>query len=83
MGAARVAKTLRVERTRAGGPARLYIDGELFPYATVDGFAVHPRKNELPGVTLTIAAWRVELVDDVDAAVPPEPAASHGIGRTP
>ena len=83
MGTVKVAQTLRVERSRAGGHALLYIDGELFPYGTVDGFSVHPRKNELPGVTLTIAAWRVEVCDDVgggtgnvDEALAGEPAAS-------
>jgi hypothetical protein len=59
-----IAKVLRVERTRAGGWARLWIDGELFPYGTAGGFTVHPVKGELPGVTLTIVGWRVEVVDD-------------------
>ncbi len=63
----KIAKTLRVVREGVGRPARLYIDGEEFEYATVDGFSVHPKRNEMPGVTVTIAAWRVELVDDVDA----------------
>jgi hypothetical protein len=63
----RIAKTLRVVREGAGGASRLYIDGEPFDYATVDGFTVHPKRGEMPGVTVTIAAWRVELVDDVDA----------------
>jgi hypothetical protein len=61
-----IAKTLRVVR-EGSGHARLYIDGEYFEYATVDGFTVHPKRNEIPGVTVTIAAWRVELVDDIDA----------------
>jgi hypothetical protein len=65
--AARVAKVLRVIRERPGGPARLEIDGEPFPYATLDGFTVHPKRAELPGVTLAIAAWRVEVVDDAGA----------------
>lgn len=63
----RIAKTLRVVREGTGAASRLYIDGEPFDYATVDGFSVHPRRGEMPGVTVTIAAWRVELVDDVDA----------------
>jgi hypothetical protein len=63
----KIAKTLRVVRKGAGGASRLYIDGEYFEYATVDGFTVHPKRNEMPGVTVTIAAWRVELLDDVDA----------------
>jgi hypothetical protein len=63
----KIAKTLRVVREGAGGASRLYIDGEPFDYATVDGYTVHPRRGEMPGVTVTIAAWRVELVDDTDA----------------
>lgn len=63
----KIAKTLRVVREGSGGAARLFIDGEPFDYATVDGFTVHPKRNEMPGVTVTIAAWRVELVDDIDA----------------
>jgi hypothetical protein len=63
----KIAKTLRVVREGAGQPSRLYIDGELFEYATVDGFTVHPQRKQMPGVTVTIAAWRVELVDDIDA----------------
>jgi hypothetical protein len=63
----KVAKTLKVVREGPGRAARLFIDGEPFDYATVDGFSVHPKRGEMPGVTLTIAAWRVELVDDVDA----------------
>lgn len=61
----RIAKVLRVVRESAGA-ARLYIDGEYFEYATVDGFTVHPKRKELPAVTVTIAAWRVEVVDDMD-----------------
>jgi hypothetical protein len=60
---AKIAHVLRVERDKPGSPARLYIDGELFPYATIDGFTVHPQRNEMPGVTVTIAGWRVELTD--------------------
>lgn len=63
----KIAKTLRVVREGTGGAARLFIDGEPFDYATVDGFSVHPRRGEMPGVTVTIAAWRVELVDDAGA----------------
>lgn len=63
----KIAKTLRVVREGTGRASRLFIDGEPFDYATVDGFTVHPRRGEMPGVTVTIAAWRVELVDDVDA----------------
>lgn len=63
----RIAKTLRVVREGPGQAARLFIDGEPFDYATIDGFTVHPRRGDMPGVTVTIAAWRVELVDDTNA----------------
>lgn len=77
----KIAKTLRVVR-EGSGPARLYIDGEPFDYATVDGFAVHPKRNEMPGVTVTIAAWRVELVDDIDAKPGDELPPGGGKGGT-
>jgi hypothetical protein len=77
----KIAKTLRVVREGAGAASRLYIDGEPFDFATVDGYTVHPRRGEMPGVTVTIAAWRVELVDDVDAKpgeLSPEGAQKEG-----
>jgi hypothetical protein len=58
----RIAKELRVERTGLGA-ARLYIDGELFPYATVEGFTVAPRRGEAPGVSLTIIGASVHVTD--------------------
>jgi hypothetical protein len=61
----KIAKELRVVRASLGRPARLYIDGELFPYATSEGFTVSPRRNEMPGVNLTIVGDRVELVDSL------------------
>jgi hypothetical protein len=61
----RIAKVLRVVKNGTAA-ARLEIDGELFEFATVDGFTVHPQRNQMPSVTLTIAANRVELVDDMD-----------------
>jgi hypothetical protein len=79
----RVAKTLRVVREGPGRAARLFIDGVLFEYATVDGFTVHPGRNAMPGVTVTIAAWRVELTDDIDAKPGSldAPAGLTGAGR--
>ena len=76
MTAPNIAKVLRVVREGPGRAARLYIDGTLFEYATIEGFYVHPRRGEMPGVTVTIAASRVEVVDDVDARpgdLAPEP----------
>lgn len=63
----KIPKELRVVRASLNRPARLYIDGELFPYATSEGFTVSPRRNEMPGVSLTIAADRVEVVDSMVA----------------
>lgn len=64
----RIPKQLRVVRDKAGGPARLYIDGDLFPFATADGFTVHPQKTQMPCVSLSIAAWSVVVEDSIDAA---------------
>ena len=64
----KIAKTLRVVR-EGTGHARLYIDGEPFDYATVDGFTVHPRAgNEMlrPSPSRSPrGGWR--LTDDIDA----------------
>lgn len=68
--AVRLAGKLRVVNAGTHA-ARLYIDGVLFGYATLDGFTVHTGRRtghnpKMPGVTLTIAASRVEFVDDID-----------------
>lgn len=62
---ARIAKSLRVVRESPGAAARLYIDGELFEYATVDGFSVHPKRGQIPSVSVQIAAQTVEVDDCV------------------
>jgi hypothetical protein len=64
----RIAKVLRVVRDGPSGAARLYVDGELFPWATTDGYSVHPQRGVMPGVTVTIAGFRVEVEDDTDGA---------------
>lgn len=61
----KMAETLKVVRN--GGAARLYIDGKLFEYATDAGFTIHPSRDEMPGVSLRISAYRVEVIDDVSA----------------
>jgi len=62
----KVARVLRVVR-RGPRPAELYIDGELFGYATVDGFTAGPTaKNTLPSVSLRLVGHRVEFIDDLD-----------------
>lgn len=61
----RMAKVLRVVKNGTG-PAVLEIDGALFPFFTVDGFTVHPQRAQLPSVSVTIVADRVEVVDDAN-----------------
>jgi hypothetical protein len=60
----RMAKLIRVVRTRAGAASFMEIDGEVFPYFTADGFTVHPQRNQMPSVTFTVLANRVEVIDD-------------------
>jgi hypothetical protein len=57
---------LRVVRD-GGGVAVLYIDGERFPYHTVDGFHTDVNRREIPHVTLSIAAEKVEIVNSLVA----------------
>jgi hypothetical protein len=64
----RIARTLRVVREGTGTAARLFIDGEPFGYAVTGGLGVSLKRGEMPGVTVTIAGWRVEVVDDTGAA---------------
>jgi len=63
----KVPAVIKIVREGAGKPARMYIDGKRFDCATVDGFTVHPTRDSMPCVMLTIVASRVELVDDLDA----------------
>lgn len=60
----RLAKELRIVMCPNLGAGRLYIDGELFPYFTVDGFTTHLRRAQPRGVTLTIAAESVVVIED-------------------
>ena len=63
----KVPQVLRVVR-RGAKPARLYIDGEPFGYATDGGFTVGPTgKHLMPRVTFTLVGYRVEVVDDAFA----------------
>lgn len=59
-----LADTLRVVRNGGGQAARLYIDGELFPWATDDGFTVNPRRGEGTYVMLKLVGRRVEVTDE-------------------
>jgi hypothetical protein len=63
----RMAKEIRIERHGFGQLARLYIDGQLFPYYTSDGFGVHPRRGEMPQVDFTVVAEAVLVTDCSDA----------------
>lgn len=68
----KVAKELRVVKSGTG-PARLYIDGEFFPYATAASFTpTAPLKANMPGVVVTIMAYRVEFINDMNRSGPPE-----------
>jgi len=64
----RMARELKIVRTGPGKAASLYIDGELFPYFTSDGYGVHPRRNELPQVNFTMVAERVIVIDQMEEA---------------
>lgn len=61
---------VRVVREGAGQPAKLYIDGVFQPWATVTGFSTEVRRAEMPGITLTLAANRIEIVNDLDFPAP-------------
>lgn len=75
----KIAGLLRVVREKGYGHADLYIDGELFPFATVGGFSVCPRRDQMPGVTVTLAAWRVEVADgNIPAAEEHGPMSATG-----
>lgn len=66
-----LAKSLIVVQERAGA-AKLFIDGEPFPYATLDGFSVHPKRGNAPGVSCTLYADRVELISTMDGVTKDE-----------
>lgn len=63
----RMAREVRIVRDGIGKAARMYIDGELFPYYTSDGYGLHPKRAELPSVSFTLVAERVIVTDQVDA----------------
>jgi hypothetical protein len=61
-----IAKELKIVRN-GFGPAELYIDGVLFPYATVDGFSHQATRREMPTVHVAIVAEKVAIVNDINA----------------
>jgi hypothetical protein len=62
----RLAKRIRIERNGLNDFGHIFIDGELFPYMTADGPTVNVRKTpKMPGITLTIQAESVEVVDEM------------------
>lgn len=64
---------IRVERQ--GSSARLLIDGEDFPWPIAwDGIDVNVNPDNIPGVSVTILADRVEVVDALQAPDEGEPA---------
>jgi len=66
MSPVKIAKLLQVVHDGVSEVPRLFIDGQLFEYATVSGFSVHPQRTEMPGVTVTIAGERVDVLDSLD-----------------
>lgn len=60
----RIAEKIVVERL-PNRSVRMWIDGELFTYGTLDGFSVHPRREGSPGVTMTVMAMSVEVRDSM------------------
>jgi hypothetical protein len=58
----RMAKHIQVVRD-PGGAAKCYIDGEMFPFYTTNGFTVHSERKHAPEVTFTVVAEGVELRD--------------------
>lgn len=64
---------IRIERQ--GRRARFLIDGEDFPWPIAwDGIDVNVNPDNIPGVSLTILADRVEVVDALQAPDGEEPA---------
>jgi hypothetical protein len=63
---------LHVVRDRLGAAGRLYVDGEVFPYATADGFHVDVNRGSMAGVTMKMVASSVS-VEDSDPAMGTEP----------
>jgi hypothetical protein len=54
-----IPRVLRLEQAE-GKAGRLYVDGVVFPWATVDGFRIDVQRGKLPGVSLVLAAEKVE-----------------------
>lgn len=70
----RMAKTIKIIRLGHGiGQPIMVIDGEEFPFYTVDGYHVDVTRAETPCVTVSIAAERVEIVDDATGKKPYHP----------
>lgn len=63
----KIPRELKIVRRKGEKSARLYIDGEYFPFATVDGFSTHPQKNQMPCVIVSLVAWTVKVEDEMFA----------------
>ena len=74
---------LRIERRGPGQPAKLYIDGVHFAYATADGFHVDVRRGDMPGVTLTLVADSVLVTDTIDMPKEDRPDAAAAGEESP
>jgi len=53
----------RIEVYRDKNGMGIRIDGDLFPWFTVDGYHVDVTKDQVPSVTVTIPAMYVTVVD--------------------
>lgn len=61
-----MAKSIKVVRAGVGqGQPVMVIDGNEFPYFTVDGYHLNVTREGCPCVTLSIAAERVEVIDAI------------------
>lgn len=66
-------KLITVERH--GSHARVLVDGEEFPYAIAEGGLriEGVGRNDMPAVTVTLVADRVEVTNDARAEAPEVP----------
>jgi hypothetical protein len=59
---------IRVERNGFSDYGHIFIDGVPFPYFTESGPSTEVRHGGSPGITVTIPAVRLEVVDSLASA---------------
>lgn len=62
-----LAGVIRVTRNPGTGAVSIEVDGEPFPWLVEDGIGTYVDRGDAPGVTLTIQAETVEIVDTIKA----------------